>query len=70
MHQKHPPAKIAVLASAARVSSDPKAMRVAARKAAVNAAQIHRAIMGALRRVCWRSHKRVREGGIVALARP
>ncbi len=45
MHQKQPPAKIAVSVAAARVSCEPQARTIAARKAAVSAAQIDLAIM-------------------------
>jgi hypothetical protein len=49
MHQKHPPAKIAVLVSAAALPLVPEAMTKAARNAAVSVAQMHLANMKALR---------------------
>jgi hypothetical protein len=48
MHQKQPPAKMAVLDSAAEVPADPEATTKAPSKAAVSAAQIHLANMKAL----------------------
>jgi hypothetical protein len=69
MHQKHPPAKIAVLDSAAELPSEPEAMTKAASKAAVSAAQIHLANMG-VSSLSSRDPKDGADAGIVALARP
>ena len=70
MHQKQPPAKIAVSDAAARPGSGPEPAASAASKRAAAAATIHRAIMEVSRLNLAAEHKNAREARKVALARP